>query len=264
MKKILLILPLLFLSIVIAAQTNNKTGSKPDWLLSGYTEGYEGNDFDFIDNEVIFWSEYTSEELYRSDYHFETENSMTYLVLPGASKRLLCLANDIVCLLYDNASSEPYFMGFWSLGGSERIDPFQSTDFSASSELKEGAITYGAGNLASFNLKTPWVEGVDGNGIGEYVTFRMNFTYLYLFSGYISYDKPYLYEQNARPKKIKITVTDKGNSQEFIFDLEDTPNPQTLTFPDWMKGEAKLEILEVYPGTKYQDTCIHALLGRVF
>ncbi|MBQ0166531.1 MAG: hypothetical protein KBT02_05420 [Treponema sp.] len=144
------------------------------------------------------------------------------------------------------------------------IDYFKPAAFSASSELKEGSITYSAGNLASFDQKTPWVEGVAGNGIGEYVSFHTAYQYLYLFSGYISYDKPYLYEQNARPKKIKITITDKGSSQEFIFDLEDTPNPQTLAFPDRMYGDATLEILDVYPGTKYQDTCIHAILGKVF
>ncbi|MBQ0166757.1 MAG: hypothetical protein KBT02_06610 [Treponema sp.] len=146
----------------------------------------------------------------------------------------------------------------------EKISLFKPSDFSASSELKEGAITYSAGNLASFDLKTPWVEGVPGNGIGETISFYIAEKYLYLFSGYISYDKPYLYEQNARPKKIKITITDKGNSQEFIFDLVDTPNPQTLEFPDRMYGDATLEILDVYPGTKYQDTCIHAILGKVY
>jgi hypothetical protein len=43
--------------------------------------------------------------------------------------------------------------------------------------------------------------------------------------------------------------------------LEDTPNFQTIISPECLKDEMlKLEILDVYPGAKYEDTCINAII----
>lgn len=264
MKTKLLLFILLVTSCLLPVRADAVQVPFPEGLVKGYTEGYSGNAITFRNGECIIQSEYYESVLFRCSYYFENEDGLDFLVLPDAGKRYLCLGNDIVCMLYEEDGAAPWFMGYWSLMGSELIGLFKPDAFSASSELTEGAVTYKAGNLADFSLKTPWVEGAAGNGTGESVSFSISHKYLYLFSGYISYDKPYLYEQNARPRKIKITITDKGKSQEFVFDLEDTPNPQTLEFPDRMEGTAKLEILEVYPGTKYQDTCIHALMGKYF
>lgn len=233
-------------------------------LKKGYTEGHSGNTLFFYNGEFVFSSEYYLNDLFKSSMQIEEQNGLCFLLFPEADKRLLCLVDDTVCLLYDGITDKPFFMGYWSLNGLELIHYYKDSAFTATSELKEGAITYSAGNLASFDLKTPWVEGTPGNGEGEAVFFRLSDKYLFLFSGYISYDKPYLYEQNSRPKKIRITLVDDPSRPEFIFNLEDTPNPQKLEFPERMYGNARLEILEVYPGSKYEDTCIHAILGKCF
>ena len=74
----------------------------------------------------------------------------------------------------------------------------------------------------------------------------------------MTYNKPYLYKQNSRPKKIRLTAESLFSIE---VDLIDTPNFQTIIFPVRLKNEIlKLEILEVYPGTKYEDTCINAIL----
>ena len=140
----------------------------------------------------------------------------------------------------------------------------QPTNISASSELVENGYVYSAKNLGNFNLTEPWVEGVAGNGEGEYIILSGNCTYIYLFNGYVSYSKPYLYERNSRIKKIKITATTKKSTQEFFFDLQDTPNPQKLNLGKRFTDDIKLEIKEVYPGNKYEDTCLHALLFQIF
>lgn len=77
-------------------------------------------------------------------------------------------------------------------------------------------------------------------------------------NGFISTEKPYLYEQNARPKKIRIICEKESKDIE----LQDTPNFQVLKISDNEKnysGMIQLEVLEVYPGTKYSDVVISGI-----
>ena len=79
-------------------------------------------------------------------------------------------------------------------------------------------------------------------------------------NGFISPEKDYLYEQNARAKKVLVTY--KGNSQEVI--LSDIGNYQCfkLNKPIKMnkKTEICIEILDYYHGEKYNDIVISGIL----
>lgn len=81
-------------------------------------------------------------------------------------------------------------------------------------------------------------------------------TALHISIGFVSYERPYLYEENSRPRKLNISVAGKFS---FTADLVDTPNFQTINLPQTFgrNDELVIEILEVYPGTKYEDTCIN-------
>lgn len=61
-----------------------------------------------------------------------------------------------------------------------------------------------------------------------------------------------------RPKKLELFVKDKFC---FEVELEDTPNYQTIDLPQRLLSEDTLviKILDVYPGTKYEDTCINSI-----
>lgn len=136
-----------------------------------------------------------------------------------------------------------------------------------SSYLKEKNKEYKVENLCNCKPGTPWVEGVSGDGIGEGFTiyrsgvkdknpFENNSLYLLIMNGYISYEKPYLYKQNNRIKKIKVTGVKSGKSK--ILDVLDTPHPQTVDISFITEPEdVRVEIAEVYKGTKYDDTCIN-------
>ncbi len=129
-----------------------------------------------------------------------------------------------------------------------------------SSYLIEKTKQYPVKNLNDFSVDTPWVEGVKGDGIGEGFTIeKWNNTvypYLLIMNGYISYKKPYLYKQNNRIKKIKVTGLKSGDSR--ILDVLDTPHPQTVDISFITQPEdIRVEIADVYKGTKYDDTCLH-------
>lgn len=133
----------------------------------------------------------------------------------------------------------------------------------ATSFLNEGEVKFLPGNIGLLQGGKPWVEGVKGFGIGEKISFRAGrneakIHTLIVSIGYVDYNKPYLYEYNSRPKRLLIT-----NSSKTLFyetSLEDTPNPQIINLPI-DSNDLTLEILEVYPGTKWQDTCINFIYG---
>lgn len=129
-----------------------------------------------------------------------------------------------------------------------------------SSFLKEKTKEYKVENLCSFTVETPWVEAVKGDGIGEGFTIindrNKKYPYLLIMNGYISYEKPWLYKQNNRVKQIKVTGIKSGKSK--ILDVLDTPHPQTVDISFITEPEdIRVEIADVYKGTKYDDTCLH-------
>lgn len=127
-----------------------------------------------------------------------------------------------------------------------------------SSELKEGDTTYELRNLDLVKSDTAWVEGVDGDGIGE--SFKATFDkpplYLAMINGYISASNPALYWKNGRIKKLEIEglMTGKIIQRSVL----DTPHLQTIDIRELgNETHAKITIADVYPGSHYSDTCIH-------
>jgi hypothetical protein len=75
----------------------------------------------------------------------------------------------------------------------------------ATSYLREKNILYMSDNLTKYpQLEKPWVEGVVGYGIGEKL-FLQNImaSALHISIGFVSYDRPYLYIMNARPRELR-------------------------------------------------------------
>ena len=109
------------------------------------------------------------------------------------------------------------------------------------------------------NAHIPWVEGAKGNGISETISIEFN-NPVYGFSilnGYADVQNMKLFKENSRVKKLK--VEDLTNKLEYTMSFEDKVyfNYIELSKPS---NSIKLTILEVYEGTKYQDTCISALI----
>lgn len=139
-------------------------------------------------------------------------------------------------------------------------DSLQRNYYDCSSFLKERDKEYNIDNICNCKAGTPWVEGVKGSGIGEGFTIKGdNNSYLLIMNGYISCEKPYLYKQNNRIKAIKVTGIKSGKTK--ILTILDTPHPQTvdISFIN-SKEDIRIEIFDVYKGTKYDDTCINLLV----
>ena len=137
----------------------------------------------------------------------------------------------------------------------------------ASSCLKpQGKFKYEAENAHDFNHRSVWVEGADGQGIGEWLEYEFpghcpRITTVNILNGYVKTDKAW--RENSRVKSLKMYYMDKPYA---ILNLEDSRTlqcfdvgvlgPHNEEAPNWT---LRFEILEVYPGEKYQDTVISEL-----
>lgn len=204
-------------------------------------------------------------------YSIEEINKIPYLNITWSNnitEKYLMLVNDTILCLY-TSNSEPVFFGVhyydtneegYSEWAFEHI--FSFTDFNtitASSALREGYNYYSPRHLGE-TINNCWAEGVEGQGIGEYLLItkgEWSVYSIYISIGYVSFTRPNLYMENSRPKKIRVSY---GNIEQEIT-LEDTPNFQEIPLRTGME-EIKIELLEVYPGTIYQDTCINTLLHK--
>ncbi|WP_239616271.1 discoidin domain-containing protein [Cohnella mopanensis] len=161
---------------------------------------------------------------------------------------------------------------------SNRISSKLVSSIKASSELGK---SYDASKLLDRSLSTAWAEGAKGLGIGQKITIELkkntSLSELRLMNGYLKSKETY--RNNARVKSMRVESLiryspDKDYqwiTREVYF--EDKPfnakavadgNLYLLSDKlDYYEGEVKtikLTLLDAYPGTKYEDTCLTELL----
>lgn len=196
-------------------------------------------------------------------YLLTEDEGVPFLRLFGhEEKRWLALRGGDLLFLYEGEGEPPLFFGV--TGSKRRLQAlyYAPDAFSASSFLTEGDIEYSPDNLDRHWTRKPWVEGVPGQGIGEEIHIDRWFGRLWISIGFVSYDRPELYELNSRPKTIR--VISEATGEERVVELEDTPNLQPIDVPgDWetaSDGGIRIIIEEVYPGTRWEDTAVNFIV----
>jgi hypothetical protein len=215
----------------------------------------------FLKDKIIF-SFYEPESLRKEGvYSLDFSYGIPFLNIKwndGLTEKLLFLFNDSICYAYNSTG-----LFFGGTNRSQNGDLWLhdvADKIMASSYLIEGNVSYSPDVFRRGASRPLWVEGVPGHGVHEklFITARSAFA-LHISIGYVSYSNPNLYQENSRPKRIRLAV-----QKRFLFDVDliDTPNFQTVTLPVSLKADdvLELEILEVYPGTKYDDTCINEIM----
>lgn len=162
----------------------------------------------------------------------------------------------LLCFVEEDPVLSHFYSGncSWYCGG-------QIDSVTASSALAD---RYAAEKAHDFSIVTAWVEGVEGNGEGEYLRYSFpgtcpRITTVLIHNGYVkNWD---VWRDNGRVKKLLMYYNDEPYA---ILNLQDTMGLQSfdvgvLGYEDKDSAPAwsiKFEILEVYPGKKYEDTAI--------
>ena len=134
----------------------------------------------------------------------------------------------------------------------------------ASSALKpSSAAGYGAWNAHDFSLKTAWVEGAAGYGIGESLSYIFEHksprvTKVLVYNGYVKDEKTW--GDNSRVKLLRLYANGALYAR---LRLADTRDLQTFDLPaalgrrpDGKDLELRFEIAEVYEGRRHKDTAL--------
>jgi hypothetical protein len=227
----------------------------------------------FFDNEIEYWQfnegEPTEE---RAEFEIDDSGSLRRLtLLSPINKSYVFLRSEPFSVLLNTTNQAELFglnryhhelptsifgifEGFF-LSRSYR-------EVSASSFLIEGQTEYSPENLKQLNGAQPWVEGVPGQGIGETISvsgFNAGRTphTIIISIGFVDFNRPYLYEYNSRPSTIRIWLNDSNDFMDV--ELNDSPDPQIINLSQEVDS-FKIEILQVYPGTKWEDTCINFIM----
>jgi len=143
------------------------------------------------------------------------------------------------------------------LGATELV---KSVLFCVSSVLpSQSGNSYGPENLFDGSNHTAWCEGVRGNGERQEIYIRIDdgiaFRSLLIYNGYAK--SAATYRNNGRARTIDV-FTDRGDRIRAV--LPDTSSEVLVNLPGPIEyRELRIQIVDVYPGSKYQDTCINLI-----
>lgn len=137
-----------------------------------------------------------------------------------------------------------------------QFDMSNITYASATSSLSEYNMTHSPERIFDGDISTAWVEGVNGQGIGEAITLYFDSEYILnkvvINAGYQKNSE--IYGKNSRPKELKISFSD-GSSQ--VYTLQDINTKQEIILEKAVITKyISFTIQSVYQGNKYEDTVI--------
>ncbi len=176
--------------------------------------------------------------------------------------------NFLICKDYISLGKIPFYF----ILDSNTVSEYKTTciSYTSDSALVEKKASYKASNLSTIS-GLPWASS-NGFGIGDKIEITVignKSNSLCLYNGFQSENES-LYLKNSRAKRIE--VSNKSSKEKKIFELKDTKEKQTLDLTGIIRIPPKsfykescynmleIKILEVYPGTKYKDLCIQAII----
>lgn len=185
---------------------------------------------------------------------------------------------DSIEVLYDIVSLKMYQYFSSSALSSQHLE-----EVNVSSTL-QGAPDYAVGNLFDMDMTTAWVEGASGDGTGEWINIEFDDVSVYsigIVNGYIKNETTY--RENARIRKVELEIVIDEDGPYYNKWSED--RIEVIELPDlsWEEienghfgsyfeelyfdgggGEGmesiRIKVLEVYPGTVYDDLCVTELI----
>ena len=124
----------------------------------------------------------------------------------------------------------------------------------------QGDKTYGVENLLDNDNSTVWSEGVDGSGIGEKITVKIDPAIstcaYYLSVGHQGSQE--LHEKNNVVKKFRVTDSTGADKVVEVYNPSELRSGQTFGVSEGAEWFT-IEILEVEKGSEYDDTCISGI-----
>lgn len=184
------------------------------------------------------------------------DNSIGIAVLPPRHCGTLDLPH--IAAVVDSSAEDPDGPGPY-----EFTCPTIVSARASSTLTSQGNNTYEVSHLLDYSREAAWVEGGDGDGLGQWVEFTIKrerggegsfWGGFQLVNGYGK--NPTTWKSNNRVKRLQVLVNDTPIA---IVELKDVFNYQRFKLPshEWNVGDRiRFVILSVSKGTKYNDTVL--------
>lgn len=120
--------------------------------------------------------------------------------------------------------------------------------------------SYDAGNLKGLGDDRVWSEGAKGSGAGEWLELKpvapKPLAAVEIWPGFARSEA--LFQANARPKKIMVTL---NGEHQFSADIPDAMDSHRIPIRGYTKPvkTIRLTFQEVWPGKKFEDLCISGI-----
>jgi hypothetical protein len=232
-------------------------------------------DFDKKGNHLYKYEFFKKDSIIKATYYYNMEDESYIKYTPDIEIKL----NDVNLFSKEEVINVLNYVILYTLNNPPEIDKILDVlfpmifledwytqnikwQYTASSYLKEKNAIYEPNNLSEQN-GLPWVSA-NGYGIGEKIIIDMAATpsnKLLLINGFVSKENPNFFNYNSRLQQAKITNTNTKKSK--IISVRDTANSQDIDISDLTPDKntkIEIEILSVFPGVKYKDLCIQAIL----
>ncbi|MBF8984415.1 VWA domain-containing protein [Lutibacter sp. B2] len=136
------------------------------------------------------------------------------------------------------------------------IEDIEASSYHIEKHKKE-SFFYIPENAIDGSYNTAWVENADGHGINEWI--KLNFKGTYAING-VNFSNGYkkrndLFYKNSRIKKLRMQFSD-GTYHDIRLDDKFSYIDRIAFDNPKVTSSIKFIILEVYPGSKFDDTCI--------
>lgn len=134
----------------------------------------------------------------------------------------------------------------------------------ASSQLETSVADYSPMRAFDGDWRTSWIEGVDGDGIGEWLEVEfaepIYIKKIYVITGFHKTHADFgdIFTLNSRLRSATIEFDD---NREVEVNFLDTKEPQMIDLGDGIVTKTvHLTIKEAYPGTEWDDLCISEIM----
>jgi hypothetical protein len=126
----------------------------------------------------------------------------------------------------------------------------------SSSALRGTAIaSFQATNLVDGDLATPWLEGANGAGLGEWVRFEftqpLELARIEILNGYQKDE-----ERFAGNPRVRLIMVEYSSGATQLVELSDLKDPQMINPTSEAVEWVKLAIVSVFPGDQWEDTAL--------
>lgn len=113
-------------------------------------------------------------------------------------------------------------------------------------------------------ISMPWVEGVDGDGVGEWIELELNgyIQNLYILNGYVDIRRPHLFKENNRIKEATLIYAIENPDEKKVekkVAFEDFVYVKNIELGKDFKKNVRIRIDSVFKGSKYDDTAITSI-----